>query len=183
MRISRIFGVTNPRAKRLLAATAIGLWFLLAGALLGHFLEGALLGPPAFNELNVTEGTLAFHGQCGGKGKLNGFDAALQQGSASFTVRLPCVDALTSLSAGTPLKLHLRPVNPIFSWPAYTELWHATSRGRVLYAYDERLARTNETRWLGYMLTFLAFALLIPLSWRLSLAAWREATSPSANEA
>jgi hypothetical protein len=178
MGISRIFGVTNPRARRLLAATAIVLWFALVFALVSHFLEDALLQPPTFNELHVTEGTLAFHGQCGGKGRLNGFDAALVQAGTSRTVRLPCVDALISLPTGAPLKIHFRQVRPFFSWPAYTELWHATSNGRVLFAYDERVARTNKTRWFGYMLTLLTFVIIVPLSWRLSLAAWREATSP-----
>ena len=176
-----VFGLSSPRWKRLFAVVAIVLCSSLLLALSANLLVEAFRKPPDMADLSVIEGAFRSHGQCGGKGRLHGVDVTLSQGSATRTVRVPCDSAITSLPVGAPLKLHLREVAPLFGSPSYTDLWHATSGDRVVYSYEARFGRANNTRWVIPAVAVGMLLLLVPLMWRLSALVWREATE--SNEA
>jgi hypothetical protein len=179
---SAVFGVTHPLFKRLLAIAASALWVFLLLVVVGNFLENVIRTPPSFGSLLVVEGDFVSGGLCRGKGNLRGFDLTLVQGTTPRLVRVPCVEGFTSLKHGTHLKLHLREVSPLMNGPPFTELWHATLEGKVIYSYESRLTRALESRWVGYALVLGVFLLLGAVVWLLSRSAWTEAIAGRADE-
>ena len=178
-RLPSVFGGHNLAARCMLGLLAGALWFSLLFVFVGHLFEEAIRLPPRFGELIVVQGTYLSQEQCSGKGPLKGIDLHLQRGSELRTVRVPCMQEFTSLQPGTPLRLHIREVSPRLSWPPYTDLWHASMEGRVLYSYEARLSRSQDMRWIGYAVAIMSLLILGPIVWVLSKAVLREAGAKS----
>jgi hypothetical protein len=153
------------------------LWALILIVSPGSLLEDAMRVTPPFDSLLVVEGRLVSQESCDGKGQRRGLDLVLRQGETSKGVRVPCSEVFSSLQPGAPLTIHFRVVKPLLSWPSFTEVWHATSAGKVLYSYSAQVSRVTGSRWLRYALAFGVFLVMGPLVWFLLKRLQRQAES------
>jgi hypothetical protein len=169
-----VFGIVSPLKKRVLSAFAILLWALILLTSVGSLFEDAMRASPLFDSLWVIQGRFVSKGSCSGRGQLRGVDLVLSQGEASKSVRVPCIEAFSSLQPGAPLTIHFRVVKPLLSWPSFTDVWHVTSEGKVLYSYSARVTRSAENHWMHYALAVAALFFTGLLPWFLLTRVRRE---------
>jgi hypothetical protein len=164
------------RAKRALAFFACVLCGVVFAGFAAAMLEDAFRPTPRFEQLTAVEGVLASRGECSGKGRWRGADLTMAASGREIVVRVPCMEQFMFLQAGIPLKLRFRKVDPMFNYPSYTELWHASSGDRILYSYEARLERETKSRWVVGAVAVVSVLAIGALFWLLFRLIWRSSS-------